>query len=700
MAGDSSSEDEGSPVERVGSPAYRAAAGYGDQQDDGMSETFVRAKQRIGGTLHVDKVHDFSDEVAEMRAHIRKMSSGVWTTARWLSHLDIAVGCCVLFVSIVSPVDVTMSRTPSLNTVTAIGLFCNGIFAIEVIVRLNRGYRETDSRGGGRWVRNRMMITKNYIKSWFVVDLVAAMPLDLPFVLGVLDVTQPGNAVRFIGLARIIRCFKVIHVLPIVMNFLTSRINMTHSSAELLKFAVMCWMCVHYLACLWAYVGLNWEPSDDYSAAFERSWIDAYGFENYAMYRLYAISLYVSIVAMFGGVSSVTPQNFAEYCTLCVMMLVGGLLWAYVLSMLCAIFSKLDPRETEHKNMMDELSYFMEDRDFDPDHKQRMRDFFTYTKDFGRESGYSAIFERMSNKLRADTALIMGEEHVQRVWYLSKSKCEIGFLCEVALNLKPALYEIHEPLPIKRLTVVSRGLVAQRMRLIGAGKVLGADCLLKEQHEGLRDLDPVMCLSYVHVACISRETLFSLAKDYPKAMTTLLMAGRHMTIRAALILYYRKFVRHARKLPGRGDMSDAASLAYDKKLGRASSKKLDANQDVSHYGESIAVEKQLNELKKMIASMAMAQGVSVGRSSSLGLRSARTRSGSGDEMSPSILRRMDSMERSRSRGGGNAKLLDKPRARQNSRSGTKEAPERAGGAGRRNSRPRSRNEHRSNELEA
>ena len=90
-----------------------------------------------------------------------------------------------------------------------------------------------------------------------MMDLVAAMPLDLPFVLGVLDVTQPGNAVRFIGLARIIRCFKVIHVLPIVMNFLTSRINMTHSSAELLKFAVMCWMCVHYLACLWAYVGLN-----------------------------------------------------------------------------------------------------------------------------------------------------------------------------------------------------------------------------------------------------------------------------------------------------------------------------------------------------------------------------------------------------------------------------------------------------------
>ena len=70
-------------------------------------------------------------------------------------------------------------------------------------------------------------------------------------------------------------------------------------------------------------------------------------------------------------------------------------------------------------------------------------------------------------------ALIMGEAHIQIVWYLRRDKCENGFLCEVTLNLKPAVYEIHETLPIKKLTVVGRGLVAQRMRLISAGKVLG-----------------------------------------------------------------------------------------------------------------------------------------------------------------------------------------------------------------------------------
>jgi len=574
-------------------------------------------------------------------------------------------------------VDVTMSRSPSMNIVTMIGLACNGVFAIEVLTRFNRAYRETTSKGGGRWVRNRPLIIKHYLKTWFIIDVIAACPLDMPFVLGILDMSQPGALVRFVALLRVVRCMKVLHVLPTVIDILTTKLSLTNSSAELFKFAIMLVLLVHYLACFWCFVGLNWEPSEDSSAVHEQPWIQAYGMEDYSMHRLYAVSMYVSIVAMFGGVSSVSPQNFVEYCALSSMMLVGGFTWAYVLSMLCAIFSKLDPRETEHKNMMDELVFFMEERDFDVDHKQRLRDFFTYTKDFARESGYSAIFERMSNKLRADTALIMGEQHVQLVWYLRKSTCEIGFLCEVALNLKPALYEIHEPLPIKKLTVISRGLVAQRMRLIGAGKVLGTDCLLKEHHQGLRDLDPVMCLSYVHVACISRDTLFSLAKDYPQADRTLKMAARHMTVRAALLLYYRKFVRHSRKLPGRVGMDEAASSAYDKRLGHGVSRRADSadlTKDVTHHGDGAAVERQLVELKKMVAKLAAAQ-----------LAAAPS-------TSPAPPRRMESMSRRGTMGQSQAKLVD-VRARSQSRSGTKDVPARP------RSHPRSRNGNRS-DLEA
>ena len=182
---------------------------------------------------------------------------------------------------------------------------------------------------------------------------------------------------------------------------------------------VLLMLMIHYLACVWVYTGLRWERTEGVSTGDEQSWIDAYGMRNYAMHRLYAVAIYVSIVAIFGGVSSVSPQNFAEYVTLTTMMFTGGMAWAYVLSMLCSIFSALNPRETAHKNLMDELTFFMNDRGFDAEHRQRLRDFFTYTKDYARAQGYDSLFERMSTRLRADTALIIGEGDMSSVWYLS-----------------------------------------------------------------------------------------------------------------------------------------------------------------------------------------------------------------------------------------------------------------------------------------
>ena len=154
------------------------------------------------GTLVVDQERDFVDDVASMRSHIRRMYSRVWTSSRSLSYLDMVVGCCVLFTSIVSPVDVTMSRAASMNAVFLIGLGCNAVFAVDCFVCFNRGFREEKGRNGGRWVRNRRQIISRYLKTWFIVDLAAMCPLDLPFVLGIIDSSDPGLMVRAVSLLR------------------------------------------------------------------------------------------------------------------------------------------------------------------------------------------------------------------------------------------------------------------------------------------------------------------------------------------------------------------------------------------------------------------------------------------------------------------------------------------------------------------
>ena len=147
------------------------------------------------------------------------------------------------------------------------------------------------------------------------------------------------------------------------------------------------------------------------------------------------------------------------------------------------------------------------------------------------------------------------------------------------------------------------------------------------------------------------------------------MASRHMTIRSALVMYYRKFVRHNRKLPGRIGIDDVASNVYDKKLGRANANSSNIMKQVNMES---AMEQQLAELKNMVAALAAAQGGGGGgKSSSSGRRDDR---GAPSPAPP--LRRADS-GRSLSRGrdrAGRSELRAESRAASRP---TKEGPGRS-----------------------
>ena len=67
---------------------------------------------------------------------------------------------------------------------------------------------------------------------------------------------------------------------------------------------------------------------------------------------------------------------------------------------------------------------------------------------------------------------------------------------------------------------------------------LPADCLQQS-----RLVDPAACLSLGQVNSITRESLFTLAEPYPEAKAMLHKAMLHMTVKAALVFYYREFVK-------------------------------------------------------------------------------------------------------------------------------------------------------------
>lgn len=277
-----------------------------------------------------------------MRAFIKQRTRFVFHEPhmRWIPVFDNVVSLCVLFVSIVSPVEITMTTEITFSMAYGIGLLCNVVFFADFLIKLFRTYRESFS-AGGRWVKNRKKIIQHYARGWLLVDVLSFIPFDLPFALGTMDAGGFESTLRLLNLVKLIRVLKLIYALPRILGWLAARFGWSNALCEIVKFSLMLLLLIHYLACWWVWTGLNWTPTEGTTVCLayeadgetcadydEQPWIVYYSMDTYPMYRLYAVATYVSIVAIFGGVSSVSPQNFLEYCTLTMMMFAGGMAWA------------------------------------------------------------------------------------------------------------------------------------------------------------------------------------------------------------------------------------------------------------------------------------------------------------------------------------------------------------------------------------
>lgn len=146
----------------------------------------------------------FIGDVNAMRETIKHFDKKVLNPGkdRWLGTWDSSCGWCVFFISILGPVEFSFAtQQPAMDAPYVLGLMCNAIFAIDICINLNRGYRETRATGG-RFVTDRRLIFRHYARRWFVIDLLSAIPFDLPFAAGA-DASNWQVPIRIFGVLKV-----------------------------------------------------------------------------------------------------------------------------------------------------------------------------------------------------------------------------------------------------------------------------------------------------------------------------------------------------------------------------------------------------------------------------------------------------------------------------------------------------------------
>lgn len=131
---------------------------------------------------------------------------------------------------------------------------------------------------------NRRLVTERYLRTWFLIDLIAALPYGYIFTE---DHNYSASLRKSVKLLRLIRLLRLLRISRIVRR-IQNAIFIRSTLSSLMKYCLMVVFINHWFSCTFHAIG---------ASDIERSWIKTMGLEEpYAnKWDRYVASLYVSV---------------------------------------------------------------------------------------------------------------------------------------------------------------------------------------------------------------------------------------------------------------------------------------------------------------------------------------------------------------------------------------------------------------------
>lgn len=268
------------------------------------------------------------------------------------------------------------------------------VFTIDIVVNyfsppVNLEYHQniTDARS-------------KYLKSWFVVDLLAAIPFSFIFGIPALEI------IRLIKFTRVVQ----------FMSYLRQRAIIMGDYLILGYFVFWLMLLAHWFACGWIYLR---------------------GFsENIENITKYITSLYWVIETLTTvGYGETTPLTNAQYIFAMIIMLVGVATYGFIIGNVANILSKRNPARAQFFNNLEQLKIFVSYRNIPGHLQKRVSDYFNYI--WKKRLGFdeSVFLSSLPQGLQNEVSVYLKREILQKIPLFKGVSDE--FLKEVSLHMRP-----------------------------------------------------------------------------------------------------------------------------------------------------------------------------------------------------------------------------------------------------------------------
>ncbi|XP_042559978.1 potassium voltage-gated channel subfamily H member 6-like [Clupea harengus] len=280
------------------------------------------------------------------------------------------------------------------------------LFIVDIVINLRTTYVDR----GDEVVTEPRRIAANYLKGWFLLDLVAAIPFDLLVFRSGSDETTT----TLIGLLKTARLLRLVRV--------ARKLDRYSEYGAAVLFLLMCTfvLIAHWLACIWYAIGYVERPYttigwlDNLAVQLGKNYNHSDPDSGPSIKDKYVSALYFTFSSLTSvGFGNVSPNTNAEKIFSICVMLIGSLMYASIFGNVSAIIQRLYSGMTRYHTQMLRVKEFIRFHQVPGCLQQRMEEYFQHAWTYTNGIDMNAVLKGFPECLQADICLHLNRSLLQ-----------------------------------------------------------------------------------------------------------------------------------------------------------------------------------------------------------------------------------------------------------------------------------------------